>query len=565
MKKLLAIMLGLSIIVSFAGCSKPGPQKEDKEISFINMDTYSAKSQAYQAFVKYYNRFLNGSADAVTLSGEKFNFSDLKKKSGDSGVDSFSLYDVTSDGLPELLIRSSVFTVITVSDNRLTLLLQEPAEYETTEILKNGAILSKHAESGIMYRYITFKDLKPEIIEFFDAQSDNENAPYSYAKGTVTKTDYERLISPFASYIHDPVALDWHKYDDLLFVNGLCGDDETLRYAFIDISGDKVKELVTLKNKTLSVYSLAKETPELLDSHDFAEKTLRILYSDQTQFYGLFTFGVSNGVNSYGYLSLENGKIEFSQLWKENFKENEITEISKYKSLIDESKYVYEKAHDVVFTDINSKAVEVLSLKINSAMRAFSVTYDNTINIVDKATDSIVQKIVPKGEIFGSHAAYAIDLDFDGCSDLIVPYENPAGAVYFCAYVWRTSEQQFVYAPGFEKIPNFFIDKPSRQILGSLNMGKTAQYVMYNYDSAKRDFSLNNSLEWSPSGKGVHLVETAYSGGFKSVVENAIVPLGANGQIDKTNPTAAQYFSDNSLWELDSPKWQNTFYKTVNK
>lgn len=83
--------------------------------------------------------------------------------------------------------------------------------------------------------------------------------------------------------------------------------------------------------------------------------TARFFYSDKNDFPGIFYFTVGGGVNHYGYMTIQNGKLFFKDLWEENYStassnsSNSIKDLSPDKELILESKAVFEENRHIGF------------------------------------------------------------------------------------------------------------------------------------------------------------------------------------------------------------------------
>lgn len=140
-------------------------------------------------------------------------------------------------------------------------------------------------------------------------------------------------------------------YDELL--EELIKSGKDIYYTYKDIDGDGTDELLIHENTTLTVYTLANGV-EMVGEYDFVTGTLRLLYSDDPNFPGIFYFTVGGGKDHYGYLTIKDGSLNFEKLWEYEYSADpvKIYEISPNKQLIEESKAAYEENRDIEFIDL---------------------------------------------------------------------------------------------------------------------------------------------------------------------------------------------------------------------
>jgi len=214
-----------------------------------------------------------------------------------------------------------------------------------------------------------------------------------------------------------------------------------------------------------------------------------------------------------------------------------------------------------------------ITFRVNSSRPEYTavVNYSNgsavsaqSITITDPAAKKDIQTINVSGnELFAEKVLYAADVTFDGNLDILIPYERPASAAYFQAYVWQESEGQFVYAPQFEHLPNFVIDKENNRILSTRTASQITSYGISYYDAEAKDFRPSHSIYWEPdaSDSKMHFVEQHYKNGVTVTVKDCLVGKTGVLDFDKADPQIAEYFTTNSFWDLDNQKWKDQFYK----
>ena len=187
-----------------------------------------------------------------------------------------------------------------------------------------------------------------------------------------------------------------------------------------------------------------------------------------------------------------------------------------------------------------------------------------SVTITDPAAKKDIQTISLSGnELFAEKVLYFADVTFDGNLDMLIPYQQSASAAYFQAYVWQESESQFVYAPQFENLPNFIIDKENNRILSTRTASQITSYSISYYDAVAKNFKPSHSLYWEPdtSSNQIYFVEQRYENGTAVTVKDCLVEKISDIDMYKSDSQIAEYFSSNSFWDLDSQKWKDQFYK----
>lgn len=221
----------------------------------------------------------------------------------------------------------------------------------------------------------------------------------------------------------------------------------------------------------------------------------------------------------------------------------------------------------------NSKLYEELvgRFRVNEAMPEYVISayFTNAgcseleqIVILDSTTRSEIQTIdVPYNENFTDKAVYTLDINFDGNLDLVIPKERPASAVYFIAYVYDTENNEFVYAPSFESLPNFIIDNENERILAKRTSSQITSYSMSNYDDELNDFVVTNSLYWEPDENNTHLVEERLNADNELEIVQDLLIEGMDAlTYDKTKASFSDYWVTDSFWDLDDDIWHNNFF-----
>ena len=210
-----------------------------------------------------------------------------------------------------------------------------------------------------------------------------------------------------------------------------------------------------------------------------------------------------------------------------------------------------------------------VTFRVNSAYPEYTAiaNYSNeapeSVTITESASQKQIQTISLTGnELFAPSVIYAVDITFDGNMDILIPYQNPASGVYFQAYVWRETEKQFVYAPQFENIANFILDRTNGRILSTRTASQITSYSVHYYNAEAKDFRSSHSLYWEPgTGNQIHFVEQQYKNGAMITVKDCLVESTSATELNRSDPQIAEYFVSGSFWDLDNQKWKDPFYK----
>lgn len=186
---------------------------------------------------------------------------------------------------------------------------------------------------------------------------------------------------------------------------------------------------------------------------------------------------------------------------------------------------------------------------------------EKTLTILNKTSGELVQTIhLNENEWFTKKSIYLIDVNFDGHTDIVLPHSRPASAAYFQAYIWDVKHNKYQYASHFESIPNIALDCNNKILLSHRTADKITSYSMHIYSVEKCDIVKIRSINWEPqeNSRYIFFQEFSYNNDGTSELLEQFITLAIDSiTIDKTNSQTAPYFSNNSIWNLDSEKWNN--------
>ncbi len=180
-----------------------------------------------------------------------------------------------------------------------------------------------------------------------------------------------------------------------------------------------------------------------------------------------------------------------------------------------------------------------------------------TLAVCDAATGEVLQSIAIEGdENCPDKQPHAIDVNFDGNKDILVPYMQTSRADLFHAYVWDAGKSEFVYAPSFAGVANFVLDTENKRLLGYSMGDMRVNYAVAVYDAEAKDFVFSNSLYYEyltdEDGDTIHFVEYEKD---EIVAEYTMPGNGDYYLVDETDDRMKPYLQEGSFWDLYSEKW----------
>ena len=350
-------------------------------------------------------------------------------------------------------------------------------------------------------------------------------------------------------------------------------------YHYKDIDGNGVYELLILENCALYIYTYDDNGVRQIGSHDFVTGTVRMFSSQNPKYPGIFYFTVGGGCDHYGYLTLNGDNIVTTPLCEYYYSADEPywVDINDDKEMIAEAKALYKENKDIIFLDFEPITNAKNSATFLNGTKWYTATVlfdeDNlsakSLVIIDLDTNKKIQKIpLNRSEEVTTtdKNIYALDVNFDGYLDLLIPDMHPARAIFFSAYIYDSAQQKFVEAPSFKDIPNFALDTKNKQILCYSGGDSMFNYGMACYDKDKKDFVTTNSILIEPNYTGgttefpeYHFEECRYEDGKEIIVNEFNIPLHEFYLYPVAYPDILPYYQQGSFWDLYSDKWDGLF------
>lgn len=232
------------------------------------------------------------------------------------------------------------------------------------------------------------------------------------------------------------------------------GDDPDALYYFIkNIDGAGSPELFVIdyaeeKGDQMKVYTYTDEVQKI--GSYFLTGTTRLLYSDDPSCPGVFTFGVGGGLDHYGYMTIQDGKLSAKELWNEDFSgiskesgkdRDRILELSSDQLLIRESGRAYKNGQDIdtykmtpenpISEDMTNPLNACKNIHIlHAAQKTLKKQELKEISVTqDDAYTQMNNNLVNGSFLTPYKGGYFYDAEIDGTNDSEVVYQDEKGKV----------------------------------------------------------------------------------------------------------------------------------------
>jgi|GEM_PF-1620357 len=215
------------------------------------------------------------------------------------------------------------------------------------------------------------------------------------------------------------------------------------------------------------------------------------------------------------------------------------------------------------FADKNTARVTFSIDGVNPSVQAVVILDESgaaeSLAICEAETGEVLQTIaIEDDEAYADKQPRALDVNFDGNNDILVPYMQTSRADLFHAFVWDTESGTFVHAPSFAGISNFVLDAENKRLLGYSSGDMRVNYSVAAYDTKTKDFVLTNSLYYEylsdeANGDTIHFVEYQNS---EIIAEYTMPGNGDFYAVDETDDRMKPYLQADSFWDLYSDKWK---------
>lgn len=167
-----------------------------------------------------------------------------------------------------------------------------------------------------------------------------------------TTTDAGTSVSGGAAVVEEEWKSAYETYLNKLYKSSK-DPDYWLLYFCKNIDKSDIPELFVINYEKedeyeMKIYTYTSDVEEI--GSRYITGTTRFLYSEDPSCPGIFTFDVGGGLDRYGYITVQDGKVSETELWTVKVGEDEngpMKEISSDKRLIRESKKAYQEGRDI--------------------------------------------------------------------------------------------------------------------------------------------------------------------------------------------------------------------------
>ena len=236
----------------------PDDEGSDGTDDFLTIDATKYTVANYNPSIVAYNAFLKGQRVAHEY-GEidtMFYVSDLYATWQENGIRSYTLADVTGDGVPELITSGVDWNIFTYQSGRLLRLYQSAAGMYPTRLLSNGCLWEERLGGGNQYRYTKFFEIgTTRTVEFGDPGYDTDDKKYHVDGVWMNKADFDAKTATYFANAESPALLLWYDYATkqsivqtpqwkAAYLDFLTAQkDAYLSYALVFVDDDTIPEL----------------------------------------------------------------------------------------------------------------------------------------------------------------------------------------------------------------------------------------------------------------------------------------------------------------------------------
>ena len=179
-----------------------GPLDEFTEQKTLTID------EAFEAYLK-------GEISATDGSEKRYVYQHTCISDGKEGIDTYALYDVTGDGVPELHLKSMSYEILMCQKRELVTIYESGTngQHGPITLLENGAMFEEHTTFETMYTYTTFdSDGTTNKTEFGLLEYEDETQSeywFGDSNKKVTKQEFDELTKDIFAAAEKKAELNW--------------------------------------------------------------------------------------------------------------------------------------------------------------------------------------------------------------------------------------------------------------------------------------------------------------------------------------------------------------------
>ncbi len=222
MKKIILVLLSVLLCLSMFSCegdvgtspssetvSTTSSASSQPEKIYLELD--KTKSQEYNDAIKAYNTFLNNNCYE---RNEENGYDIFGRSIGDYPVDIYTLFDMSHDGIPELLTKGPLLRIFSYQEGKVVLSYVDkdgPSPMSRyNSFLEDGSLVTVRTQEGNEYWFRKFIDnYFVEYVYFYD---DYYADKYYFNGEEVSKEEYDNLTKDYFEAIEKKADLTWYEY-----------------------------------------------------------------------------------------------------------------------------------------------------------------------------------------------------------------------------------------------------------------------------------------------------------------------------------------------------------------
>ncbi len=181
----------------------------------VSADATSSTVEEILTIDEAFEAYLKGEISATDGSEKRYVYQHTCISDGKEGIDTYALYDVTGDGVPELHLHFMGYEILMCQNGKLVTIYDSRTnlQHGPITLLENGAMLEEHTTFETMYTYTTFdSDGTTDKTEFGLLEYEDETQSeywFGDSNKKVTKQEFDELTKDIFAAAEKKAELDW--------------------------------------------------------------------------------------------------------------------------------------------------------------------------------------------------------------------------------------------------------------------------------------------------------------------------------------------------------------------
>ena len=220
MKKLFCAVL---IIFVLTACNTTLPYDTTNKDEGVSVESTADSASNDQEEIldidSAFDAYLKGEISATDGSEKRYVYQHTCISDGKEGIDTYALYDVTGDGVPELHLHFMGYEILMCQNGKLVTIYDSRTnlQHGPITLLENGAMFEEHTTFDTMYTYTTFNadgttnEIQFELLEY--PEEEKERNTYYFEGRKVTKQEFDELTKEIFAAARKKAELNWIEWN----------------------------------------------------------------------------------------------------------------------------------------------------------------------------------------------------------------------------------------------------------------------------------------------------------------------------------------------------------------